>query len=325
MLRRILFLPERGSTLAGEVDHLHYAVIGVTMAGAFGVALLTLWFIVRYERGGDRAVKTARVKIPLWFELTLLFGLLSLFLFWFWRGFGIYQRITTPPEGATTVYTVGKQWMWQFDYPSGPASVGRLYVPAGRPVRLLLTSRDVIHSLFVPAFRVKQDAVPGRYTECWFEAPLPGTFDIFCAEYCGTSHSTMRAEAVVLSAEDYERWLAGREPAGIAAGERSLAEIGRIVAAEKECLRCHTIDGTKHIGPTWRDLFGRRETMRDGTQVLVDEAYITESMMDPLAKIVAGFDPVMPSYRGRIEPGETAAIIEYMKSLSRDASRREGR
>jgi cytochrome c oxidase subunit 2 len=319
LVRRLLCLPERGSTFAAEIDHLHYSVIGATMLGAIGVALAALWFILRYGREGDVPARTRRVRARPAVELGVVGALLALFLLWFQMGFDIYARMTVPPADATVVYVVAKQWMWQFESPGGPPGNAVLYVPERRPVKLLITSRDVVHSFFVPAFRLKQDAVPGRFTEAWFEAPRPGTFDIFCAEYCGTSHSTMRGQVVVLPAAEYERWLAGRDPA---AG--SLAEVGRRVAAERECLRCHTVDGTPHLGPTWKDLYGRVETMRDGARVLVDEAYITESMMDPLAKVVAGYEPTMPTYRGRIDAPETAAVIEYMKTLSTHASRRLG-
>lgn len=223
--------------------------------------------------------------------------------------------------------------MWKFSYPDGPASVGALYVPANRPVRLHLTSRDVIHSFFVPEFRIKRDAVPGMYTMAWFEAVEPGRYPILCAEFCGTGHSMMRGEVVVLRPADYAAWLDGRAPAAAVdameagapglEGLVRLAELGRDAAARHGCFECHTIDGTPHIGPTWLGLYGSWEMMRDGERIYVNEAYITESMMDPQARIVAGFSPVMPSFLGQISPAETAAIIEYMKSLAGTPGLRE--
>ena len=253
----------------------------------------------------------------MWLKTAVSVGLLGLFLLFWFLGFHQFMRVTTPPADGMDVYVVAKQWMWQFAYPGGQTSLNRLYVPVNRPVRVLITSRDVIHSFYVPAFRLKMDAVPGRYTTLWFEASHPGTFDIYCAEFCGSGHSRMRGEVVALAPEDHDAWLRGQVPAGEPA-RSSLVEVGQSVAAVKGCLQCHSIDGTRRTGPTWRDLYGSSESLSDGTQVLVDGAYITESMMEPNARIVAGYLPVMPSYKGNIEPGETAAIIEYMKTLSRE-------
>mgnify|MGYP001239093268 FL=1 len=265
----------------------------------------------------------------------LYLGLFGLFILFWGIGFRQFVNMSVPPDDAIDVYVTAKQWMWKFSYPEGRASVGVLYVPAGRPVRLHLTSRDVIHSFFVPEFRIKRDAVPGMYTTAWFEATRPGRFQILCAELCGTGHSMMRGEVVVLREMDFMAWLDDRvplddrgefaagmpgerdrtEPRGLEAPRR-LAELGRTAAARHGCLECHTIDGTPHIGPTWLGLYGSRELMEDGEEVVVNPAYITESMMDPQARIVAGFPPVMPSFLGQISPAETAAIIEYMKSLA---------
>jgi cytochrome c oxidase subunit 2 len=321
LLRRILYLPERASTVAAPLDHLHYSVIIVTMGGASLIAIAALYFIIRYGTTDGSARRTARVSAPLWFEVAVVGGLLSLFLLWFQLGYRLYVRMAVSPPGSTEVYVVAKQWMWQFDYASGPSSAHDLYVPAGRPIKLLLTSRDVIHSFFVPDFRIKQDAVPGRYTEAWFEAPSPGVHEILCAEYCGASHSQMRGRVVVLAGPEYDAWAAGRLALGGLAAHPNMAEIGRSVAAEQGCFRCHTPDGTPHLGPTWKDLYGSWETLADGTRVHVDEAYITKSMMDPLADMVAGYQPIMPGYQGRIDAADTAAVVEYMKSLSRYAVR----
>jgi cytochrome c oxidase subunit 2 len=201
-------------------------------------------------------------------------------------------------------------------------------VPVGRPVRLLMTSRDVIHSFYVPAFRVKRDVLPGRYSELWFQAVAPGRYELLCAEYCGTGHSYMRGEIVALAPEAFDRWMAdqtrGREAVadvsqtalGVERGSPgNLQRTGERVAAERGCLKCHSLDGTAHIGPTWRGLYGRTEPLVGGTSVVVDEPYMTESMMEPTAKVVMGFQPVMPSYQGRLSPPEVAAILEFIKSL----------
>jgi cytochrome c oxidase subunit 2 len=207
------------------------------------------------------------------------------------------------------VYVVAKQWMWTFAYPDGNASEGDLYVPAGRPVRLLMTSRDVIHSFYVPAFRVKQDVLPGRTTSLWFEARHPGTYDIMSAEYCGTEHSYMRGRVVVLAEDAWAKWAEAR-PHG-----DDLVTTGERVASERGCLRCHTVDGTPHLGPTWAGLYGSTVEMTDGSRIHADEAYLTESMMDPERHIHAGFDRIMPSYRGLLQAGEVAALVQYIRSL----------
>ena len=200
-----------------------------------------------------------------------------LFLVFWVIGLREFVRLRVAPEGALTVYVTAKQWMWKFAYPEGARSIARLYVPVGRPVKLVMTSRDVVHSFFVPSFRVKQDVVPGRYTTLWFEVVAPGTYPVLCTQYCGTGHSMMRAEVVALRPADFERWLDGeQEPEGgriagpvyvepdlglmdVAPPEQtSLAREGVRVAANHGCLRCHTLDGTPHLGPTWAGLYGAR-------------------------------------------------------------------
>lgn len=336
VLRYLLNLPPARSTIAAEVDWLHFSVILVTMLGATGVTLLAAYYTVRYrqtltdEVAARRAVQKPRKlePTPLWIELGLIGGLLTLFVGWWVIGFRQYVTMRVPPEGALEVYVSAKQWMWTFAYPDGRASNGVLYVPANRPVKLVMTSRDAIHSFFVPEFRLKQDVVPGRVTTLWFEATAPGRYQILCTEYCGASHSTMRGEVVALSAEDFERYLEGvrepiagpkdTEPAVI--GDRpgqglSLAAMGERVAADQGCLRCHTVDGTPHIGPTWAGLYRSTIPLEDGTTVVADEAFLTQSMMDPKARVHAGFAAVMPSYAGLLDVPETGALLEYMKSL----------
>jgi cytochrome c oxidase subunit 2 len=209
--------------------------------------------------------------------------------------------------------------MWKFAYPEGPTSSDVLAVPVGRPVKLIMTSRDVIHSFYVAEFRIKQDVVPGRALTTWFEAIEPGSYEVLCTQYCGTRHSLMRAQIVALSPEDYARWLdAARSPLALpgAKGDGAgLAERGHQVAAERGCLRCHSTDGTPYIGPTWANSFGRKRHTSDGRDVVIDEAYLTESMMEPRAVIAAGFAPVMPSYLGALSPAEASALVEYIRSL----------
>lgn len=337
LLRRILFLPEQASTFAVGVDHLHYFIIIVTSVASVAIAVVALAFFFRYRaRGPNEATPLINPSHGL--EAGFILTPLILFLVWFAIGYRDYVKMDTPPADAMDVYVMGKQWMWKFAYPQGPNSVGVLHVPVNRPVRLLITSRDVIHSFFVPAFRIKQDAVPNRYTQIGFTATKPGRYQVLCAEYCGTNHSKMWGEVDVMTEDAFDTWikdqqrgLASRQDMGGAPGEvpavADMVEQGRKIAAEKGCLRCHTVDknpmltgapSEQHIGPTWVDLYQRKTTLSSGQTLLANEAYLTESMMDPTAKVVQGYQPVMPSYQGSLSGPESAAIVEYIKSLRTD-------
>lgn len=334
LLRRLLFLPPQASTMAEEIDDLHYFVIITTMIGATLVTLVGGYFLIRYRRRDldvRRSHPGARSRQPLALEAAALVGLAALFLIWWFIGMRQFVALRVGPLDAMVVYVTAKQWMWKFAYPQGARAIASLYVPAGRPVRLVMTSRDVIHSFFVPQFRIKQDVLPGRYTTVWFEAKAPGRYPILCTEYCGTGHSTMRGEVIALDPVDFERWLAGApEPDRVAGPEYvapavpgeasphpllSLTSVGEEISGTAGCLRCHTVDGTPHIGPTWAGLYGSTIPLEGGGAVIADEAYITESIMDPLARLHAGYAPVMPSYLGRLGAPETAAIVEYIRSL----------
>jgi cytochrome c oxidase subunit 2 len=325
-LRRILFLPEQASTFAERVDGLHYFVIITTMIVSTAVGMTSLFFFVRYRRRHDDET-TKRITPPVWIEVLFVVVPLAFFLWWFAVGYRDSVYLAEPPKNALDVYVMGKQWMWKFAYPEGPNAVSVLRVPAHRPVRLLLTSRDVIHSFFVPEFRIKQDAVPGRYTQTWFTATKPGRYQIFCAEYCGTEHSKMLGDVIVMEPSEFDDWLEqqrrsrlAKQDSVFALGEThltnsNLVDEGRKLSLSAGCVKCHTTDGTEHIGPTWLDLYAREETLIDGLVVKADEAYLTESMMDPNAKVVRGFTSVMPTYKGRLTAPEVAALLEFIKSL----------
>lgn len=324
-LRKILFLPEQASTASLTIDHLHFVVILTTIIASVLVGLTAVYFFIKYRRRSEYQ-KTPFIEATWWMELLIIATPAAFFLWWFGRGFSDLVYIQTPPPNTLDVYVMSKQWMWKYSYPGGPGSVDKLHVPAYRPVRLLLTSRDVIHSFYVPAFRLKQDAIPGRYTEMWFEATKPGVYQVLCAEYCGTNHSLMWGDIVAMEPAEFDDWFE-RERRGLAPRqdqspapreegvESQMVSQGWRVAAEQGCFRCHTPDGTPHLGPTFLGMYGRLERMQSGRLVVIDEAYITASMMDPLAEIVAGYQPIMPTYRGIITPAETAAIIELIKSL----------
>jgi cytochrome c oxidase subunit II len=328
LMREMLFLPVQASTFSTKVDYLHYFVVTVTMLSSTFVGLMAMFFFFKY-RETKREASTPIVTPSGRFEAMIIGVPLIFFLAWVWIGFKDYLWYTTTPKNAMDVYVTGKKWMWHFAYPDGPNGNAVLTVPANRPVRLLMTSRDVIHSFFIPEFRTKQDVIPGRYTESWFEATKPGRYRIYCAEFCGTWHSQMVGHVVVLPGPEFDSWIA-RQRMGLAArvdssgsdtGENfrgDLVTYGRRVATAQGCLKCHSVDGEPHIGPTWVDLYKRKTTLVDGKTIIADEAYLTESMMDPYTKVVKGYAQVMPSFRGRLAAPEAAALVEFIKSLRSD-------
>lgn len=330
-MRRLLFLPEQASTFATRVDRLHYFVFIVTMVSSLAVGLGAVYLMFRY-RERQKEASTPVVSPSVRFEAVVIAIPLFFFLAWVVIGFKDYLWYTNTPKGAMDVYVTGKKWMWHFALPDGPNANATLTVPARRPVRLLMTSRDVIHSFFVPEFRIKQDVIPGRYTETWFEANKAGRFRIYCTEYCGTWHSQMVGEVVVLEPAEYDQWLAkqrqglaGRidSSGGAEFGRETfrgdLVTHGRRLASVHGCFKCHSVDGSRHIGPTWVDLYQRKTTLENGDTIVADEGYLTESMMDPYFKMVKGYAQVMPSYRGKLTAPEAAALVEFIKSLRSDA------
>jgi cytochrome c oxidase subunit 2 len=323
-VRSMLWVPRAASTFSERVDRLHLFVITVTMVASLLIGIVAIYFMFKYARRGlDEP--TPRVTPSVRFEAVIIAVPLALFLIWFALGYRDYVWYATPPKGTTDVYVMAKKWMWKFSYPDGPNGLATLHVPANRPVRLLLTSRDVIHSFFVPDFRIKQDVLPGRYTSTWFEATQPGRYRIMCAEYCGTWHSHMWGEVIAMPPAEFDEWLLaerrglrGRIDSSEEDGEklqRGVVLEGQRIAAVQGCFKCHSTDGSPHIGPTWLGLYQRRETLEDGKTVVADEGYLTDSMSDPLARIVKGYRPVMPSYRGKLSPIEIAALVEFIKSL----------
>lgn len=312
--RRMLALPEGASSFADGVDLLHLAVISATMLGAVAVALVTAWRLLRSRRESDTQATPRTVSGPL-LMVVKIGGPATLFVAFWIVGFAQYREMQTSPAGAMDVYVTAKQWMWKFAYPNGVTTIGTLTVPVGRPVRLVMTSRDVIHSFYVPAFRVKHDVVPGAVNVLWFTATKPGSYDVFCAEYCGASHSGMLGKVVALEEHAFGQWLQRQPPEG---NEGGVAAYGAEVARKKQCLACHSIDGQRHIGPSFRGLFMSNVPLEDGRTVVADGAYLTRSMMDPAREVHAGFKPVMPTYRGLLDAGEVAALVAWISSL-RDA------
>ena len=222
----------------------------------------------------------------------------------------------TPPKDAVDITVTGKQWLWTFEYYNGKKTLNELYVRQNMPVRMVMRADDVLHSFFVPAFRVKQDLIPGRYTQLWFTPTKIGTFDIFCAEYCGTGHSAMLGRVIVLSPEAYDIWENGVGTDGDGAvASLPPAELGEKVYKGKGCNACHSVDGSVVLGPSFKGLYGREGALEDGSSYTADENYIMKSILEPQEEVVKGFQPVMPSFKGILSDDEITALIAYMKTL----------
>lgn len=306
-------LPEQASTIAERVDTLYGLLVAMTAVVAVAVAGAILLFVVRYRRTRDRRVGDV-IREPLWLEITWMIAPLVVWLSFFAGGATVFFDATTVPPGALRIDVVGKQWMWKMQHAGGQREINHLHIPIGRPIRLVLASEDVIHSFYVPAFRIKRDAVPGAQTEVWFEATKPGTYRLFCAEYCGTQHSGMTGFVTAMTAGDFEQWLSGSLDAP------SLPEQGRAIVSRIGCLSCHGERSTAR-GPALEGVFGSTVRLKSGETVVADEAYLRESILVPGAKIVAGYENLMPTYRGLVGEEDLIKVVAYLKSLKREERR----
>ncbi len=299
--------PERASTMAGRVDALYFFLLAVAVFFSVLIAGLIVYFAVRYRRRDPKAIGE-RVKGGLVLEITWTVLPLLLTMVIFVWGASVFFAMSRPPDETLNIYVVGKQWMWKFQHLDGQREINELHVPVGRDIKLIMTSEDVIHDVFVPAFRVKQDVLPGRYVSIWFRVTKPGRFHLFCAEYCGTRHSGMIGEVIAMDPSDYQTWLSGGAPEG------SLASSGEKLFADLACNTCHRPDAQGR-GPVLDGLFGKTVTLQNGDTVVADEAYIRESILLPSAKIAAGYQPIMPTFQGLISEEQLLELIEYVKSL----------
>jgi cytochrome c oxidase subunit 2 len=299
--------PVSASTMAPRVDALYFFLIGVTVFFSLLIAGLIVYYAVKYHRRSAHAVGE-RIHGSLWLEIawSVVPFLITMVIF-VW-GASVYFAIASPPAETLNIYVVGKQWMWKFQHLDGQREINELHVPVGRNVKLITTSEDVIHDLFVPAFRVKADVIPGRYVNIWFNATKPGRYHLFCAEYCGTRHSGMIGEVVVMEETEYQDWLSGGGQEG------SLAAAGETLFADLACNTCHRPDSAGR-GPVLTGLFGQTVTTQAGEMVVVDEAYVRESILNPSAKVTAGYQPMMPTFLGLVSEEGLLELIEYVKSL----------
>jgi cytochrome c oxidase subunit II len=293
--------------MAGQVDALYFFLLAVSAFFVILIATLIVVLGVRYRRRaagdiGAKVVPALSLEIA-WTAIPLVLGLVM-----FAWGANVYFAQAQPPAETLDIYVTGKQWMWKFQHLDGQREINELHVPAGRAVRVTGTSEDVIHSFFIPAFRVKADVLPGRYTTLWFNATKPGRYHIFCAEYCGTRHSGMIGTIVVMDPTEYQAWLSG------GAAEGSLASQGQKLFQDLACITCHRSDGQGR-GPNLEGVFGSRVALNGGTTVTADEAYVRESILSPSAKVTAGFQPIMPTFQGLVSEEQLIALVEYVKSL----------
>jgi cytochrome c oxidase subunit II len=305
----IAFFPQQASTTAGQVDMLFLFLLTVCGSVTLLVAVLMVYFSVHYRRRpgevGNPPETHASRALELFWSLTPL-AIFGVIFFW---GAEVYYEAYRPPDDATTIYVVGKQWMWKFQHPEGQREIDALHVPVGRPIRLLMTSEDVIHSLFIPDFRIHMDLLPERYTSVWFQATRVGTYRLFCSQYCGTSHAGMIGLVVVMEPADYEKWLHQQ-------AEGSMALQGRQVFLKYRCASCHSAT-SEALAPVLEGLFGKPVVLNDGRVVKADENYIRESLLYPSAKIVMGYDNIMPPFKGQLDEDDIFQLIAYIKSLKR--------
>jgi cytochrome c oxidase subunit 2 len=313
MIGRFSLLPEQASTVAGQIDAIYFTLIAISALFSVGIALAIVVFAVRFRRSRERQI------VPTWeglmsLELTWTIIPLLIVLGLFTWGARVFVTLHTPPENALQVYVVGKQWMWKAQHVEGRREINELHVPVGRPVKLIMTSEDVIHSFFIPAFRVKQDAVPGRYTSLWFEASKVGEYHLFCAEFCGTQHARMVGRVVAMEPAEFQAWLSGTQGAGgdaesmVAAGNQLFEQLG--------CASCHQ-DKSGARGPSLAGLFSKQVALADGRTVVADEAYLRESILNPQAAVVAGYQPIMPTFKGLVSEEGLLQLISYIQSLQK--------
>jgi cytochrome c oxidase subunit 2 len=301
----------RASTTAGEVDALYGFLVLVSVVMTAIIFFAVFFLAIKYRRKSpdDPPPKAIHGSIPLEITWSVIPFLVMLVMF-AWGTKLYFQNYTPPTSDTLDIYVTGKQWMWKVQYPGGQREINELHVPTGRPVKLTLASEDVIHSFFIPAFRLKHDVVPGSYQTYWFEATTPGRYHIFCAEYCGTGHSDMGGWVTVMEPKDYEDWLSG------GAGGGSMVEQGQKLFEQYGCVTCHLLD-TQGRCPILRNVFGKPVELEDGRTVIADEAYVRESILNPNAKIVKGFKrDIMPVFQGQISEEGLLQLIVYIKSLS---------
>lgn len=305
-LHHSALFPSEASTIAPYTDALYFFLILVSLAGTLLVVALVAGFSIRYRRA--KSPVATQVEGSTLLEATWTIIPLALFLVVFVWGGLLYFRIYNPPVNAMNIYVVGKQWMWKAEHPGGQHEINALHIPIGRPVQLTMISQDVFHSFSIPDFRVKREAIPGRYSTVWFQATDPGVYHLFCTQYCGTLHSGMIGEITALTPDDYKKWLE-QSTSGM-----SLAQNGERLFASLGCNSCHSGNAAAR-GPSLAGVYGSRLTLASGSQVLVNDAYLRDSILNPSQHVTAGYAPIMPTYQGQISEDGLIDLVEYIKNL----------
>jgi cytochrome c oxidase subunit 2 len=298
--------PREASTIAPYADALYFFLLLITIVGLTLVGALVFGFSVRYRK--ERNPVATQVEGSTLLEATWTIIPLALFLIVFVWGALLYFRIYSPPTNATNIYVVGKQWMWKAEHPGGQHEINALHVPTGQPIQLTMISQDVFHSFSIPDFRVKREVIPGRYSTVWFEATTPGTYHIFCTQYCGTKHSGMIGEVTVLTPEDYKKWTEG------STSGMSLAQNGERLFASMGCNACHSGNAAAR-GPSLAGVYGSKLRLSNGSEVLVNEAFLRDAILNPSQHAMAGYAPIMPTYQGQISEEGLIDLVEYLKAL----------
>jgi cytochrome c oxidase subunit 2 len=304
----IPFIPESASTVSSKVDALYFYLCGVTLFFTLLISGVLVFFVIKYRRrspfeipqriAGSHKLETMWSVIPFIIAMSM-----------FAWGAQIYFENSRPPKNANEIYVVGKQWMWKIQHSTGQREINELHVPVGRKIKLIMTAEDTIHDFFIPAFRIKADVLPGKYTTQWFEATKAGTYHLFCAEYCGMNHSGMIGTVVVMQPSEFDNWLSGN------AGQQSPAVAGQQLYQSLGCVSCHGANGEGGRGPGLVGLFGRKVDLTNGQSLTADESYVRESIENPQAKIVAGFGPIMPTFQGQVTPEQLIQLMSFIKSL----------
>jgi cytochrome c oxidase subunit 2 len=312
MFKNLPFFPQQASAQAAQVDAIYFFMVAVTAFFSLLIAVLVVVFAVKYRRKSDNEVGVA-IHGSLALELMWTFIPLGIAMVMFAWGAKVFFDLYRPPAGAMEIFIVGKQWMWKAQHAEGQREINELHVPIGRPVKLVMGSEDVIHSYYIPAFRVKADVIPGRYNSLWFTATRPGRYRLFCAEYCGTKHSGMVGWITAMEPADYQAWLAGGPAAAspIASGEKLFTDLA--------CNTCHQ-QGPQARGPALAGLFGKTIELQGGGTAIFDEAFIRESIVNPQAKVAAGFQPIMPTFQGLVTEEQLLQLIAYVRSLGQQAA-----
>jgi cytochrome c oxidase subunit II len=301
--------PPQASKIAPQMDALYFFMVLVSLIGLTIVILLVTAFSIMYRK--EKHPIPVQIEGSTMLEATWTIIPLGLFLIMFVWGALIYFRVYTPPANAMNIYVVGKQWMWKAEHPGGQHEINSLHIPSGRAIQLTLISQDVFHSFSIPAFRVKREAIPGRYTTVWFEPTTPGTYHLFCTQYCGTDHSHMVGDIVVLTPDDYKRWLA------TSTSGASLAQNGERLFASLSCAACHNARPDAR-GPNLANVYGSRLALSNGQSQLADEAFIRDAILNPSQHVTQGYAPIMPTYQGQISEDGVIALVEYIKQLNSD-------